>query len=281
MCKNNTTPFKITLNKSCHIWMSHVIIEWVMSHKNEWFCIRMSNVKYEWVMLSTDCKFEAPFYITYQWVTSRMNESCHMSMSHVTYQWAMSHINESCHIWRSHVIYEWVMSHMNESCHIWMSHVTYEWVMSHMNESCHISKSHVTDESVISQMNESRSDPDFKQKQKQGLYQSHSICENLWHLWRSQNVTNSKLWPGLLLWIFFLFFCKTEVVTFWSQMSQMVTRSNVTATNLFLFLFSRQWFGMNEIQQNIQESELCLEFCVESGSEQLQVMLQINEQVIS
>jgi len=38
----------------------------------------------------------------------------------------------------SHVTYEWVMSHMNESCHIWMSHVTYEWVMSHMYESCPI-----------------------------------------------------------------------------------------------------------------------------------------------
>jgi len=37
-----------------------------------------------------------------------------------------------------YVTYEWVMSHMNESCHIWMSHVTYEWVMSHMNESCQI-----------------------------------------------------------------------------------------------------------------------------------------------
>jgi len=27
------------------------------------------------------------------------------------------------------------MSRMNESCHIWMSHVTYEWVASHMNQS--------------------------------------------------------------------------------------------------------------------------------------------------
>ena len=26
----------------------------------------------------------------------------------------------------SHVTYEWVMSHINESCHIWMSHVTHE-----------------------------------------------------------------------------------------------------------------------------------------------------------
>jgi len=35
------------------------------------------------------------------------------------------------------------MSRMNESCHVWMSHVTYEWVMSRMNESCHISRADV------------------------------------------------------------------------------------------------------------------------------------------
>jgi len=83
---------------------------------------------------------ERSFY-TFQWVMLRINESCHIWMSHVT------HLNESCHT------YEWVMSHiwmshgthMYESCHTWMSHVThmneschtYTWVMSHMNESYH------------------------------------------------------------------------------------------------------------------------------------------------
>jgi len=39
----------------------------------------------------------------------------------------------------------------------------------------------------------------------------------------------------------------------------MVTNSDVTGTDLFLFLFGLKWFGMNEIRQNIPESELC--FC--------------------
>jgi len=54
------------------------------------------------------------------------------------------------------------------------------------------------------------------------------------------------------------FFCsKTDLVTLWSQMSQMVTNSNVTGTHLFLFLFRLKWFGMNEIRQNTPEYEVC------------------------
>ena len=60
-----------------------------------------------------------------------MSESC------VTYEWVMARMNESCHIWMSHGTYEWVMARMNESWHVWMSHGTYEWVMAHVNESCH------------------------------------------------------------------------------------------------------------------------------------------------
>jgi len=123
------------MKESCHIWMSHVTYEWVMSHINEschvtyeWF---NSQVMYERVMshLKQSC---------HTWALVQPKsfiESCHIWMSRVTYEWVMSHINESCHMWMSHFTYEWVMSHMNESCHIWMSHVTYEWVMSHMNGS--------------------------------------------------------------------------------------------------------------------------------------------------
>jgi len=101
------------------------------------------------------CPLPACLPVTYQWVMSHINESCHISMNHITYQWVMSHINESCHISMSHVTYQWVMSHINESYHISMSHVTYQWVMSHINESCHISMSHVTYQWVMSHMNES------------------------------------------------------------------------------------------------------------------------------
>jgi len=34
------------------------------------------------------------------------------------------------HIWMSHVTYESVTSNINESCHLWISHVTYKRVMS-------------------------------------------------------------------------------------------------------------------------------------------------------
>jgi len=36
------------MNESCHIWMSHVTYEWVMSHMNESCHIWMSHVTYEW-----------------------------------------------------------------------------------------------------------------------------------------------------------------------------------------------------------------------------------------
>jgi len=55
----------------------------------------------------------------------------HESMSHVTYEWIMSHMNESCHAWMSHATYQWVMIQISESCNIWMSHATYEWVEAH------------------------------------------------------------------------------------------------------------------------------------------------------
>jgi len=91
------------MDVSCHMRMSHVTCEWVVSHVE---------------MLRRD--------ITLHRVCLR----------HFSPEWVLSHLNESCHIWMSHVTYEWVMPHLHESCHKWMSHVACEWVMSHMQLVC-------------------------------------------------------------------------------------------------------------------------------------------------
>jgi len=113
------------MNESCHIRMSHVTYEWVMSHH-----IWMSHVRYERVMsrLSLRHKIIDESHVwmshvtrmnesrhTYEWVTS------HVWMSHVTHQFAAPNL---WWITRMNDTYERVMSHMNESHHIWMSHVT-------------------------------------------------------------------------------------------------------------------------------------------------------------
>ena len=78
------------MNESCHVWMSNVTFEWVMS---------------------------------------QMNGSCHIWMGHVTYEWVMSHINawecEWCtHEWVRHKLArtearmspdEWHRSRVDES----------------------------------------------------------------------------------------------------------------------------------------------------------------------
>jgi len=55
----------------------------------------------------------------------------------------------------------------------------------------------------------------------------HDTCVNVWHVWRSQKVTILNLWPRSHA---LLSPSKTDLVKFWSQMSQMVTNSNVTGT---------------------------------------------------
>jgi len=95
---------------------------------------------------------------TSQWVMSRVDESCHMSMSHVTCRRVMSHVNGSCHISMGPVKCQWVMSHMKwyrsmgesrhikghmshvilSSCPLCRRHITYKKVGSRKNESCRI-----------------------------------------------------------------------------------------------------------------------------------------------
>jgi len=100
---------------------------------------------------------------------SRMDESCHVWMSHVTYGWVMEQmseynklewvvirVNESCHVSTRRIKYALVIPYMNASIHIRMRHVTYEWIMSRTNESYHSRTSHVIHEWVTSHKSESR-----------------------------------------------------------------------------------------------------------------------------
>jgi len=131
------------MDESCHIRMSLVTYEWVLSHMKEKYYIRMSRVTKSQVTNSSCCIYMR--HVTYEFLVS-----CHTRMSPVTYEWVISHMNASCHIcmgriidsscrtWMRYVTYEYVVSHIHKSCHIWMRHVTYEWVIHAMNESYHM-----------------------------------------------------------------------------------------------------------------------------------------------
>jgi len=161
----------LDLNESCHTWdvntnsyVTHVseplhTCKWSQSQVQccascrgeSWFVMNESH-RIQGILSHVD---DVSLFCN-EWVTSRINESRHVWMSHVTYEWVMSHMNKSCHIWTSHVqydkprqwdmcmsnvTYEWVMSQMtlsacpwgwhvfNITCHIWTIHVRYEWVM--------------------------------------------------------------------------------------------------------------------------------------------------------
>ena len=150
-------PADETPKKSCHIWMSHVAYEWVMSHTNESCRIWISHVIYEWVMLYTSAEevksqdlHDMTDSYAYEWVMSPEVMShtwlIHVNTSVMSHIWlihmwhhffaassagaeeVMSHMNESrkkwCHIYDLDA--EEVMSHMNGPCRIWIRHVAYE-----------------------------------------------------------------------------------------------------------------------------------------------------------
>jgi len=142
----------------CHIWMSHVTYERVMSHVNESCHIWTSHVTYRWRRddsfificdMNEWCVWMS--HVTCERDMSHVSETCHTRTSHVThmnessYTWMSSVTYErvTWHIWTCHVTCEWEMSHTNESCD------RYERDMSHMNESCDIFTRHVTYELVM------------------------------------------------------------------------------------------------------------------------------------
>jgi len=119
---------------TCHIWMSHVTSEWVISRMNE------SRRTYQLVMSHIWMSHVTHIWMSHVTHIRHMNGSPHLWMSHVTYECVTSqtescdtHMNESRD---THTTYEWVMSHMNAS-HRWLSHVTHIW-MSHVTHIRHI-----------------------------------------------------------------------------------------------------------------------------------------------
>jgi len=106
------------ISDPCHIWMSPVTCERVMSHVNAACLVTTIHAIFGWFM-------------------SRMNESCHAWASHVPYECVISRMDVACHVWMIHVMYEWFMSYMNDSCHVRTNHVTYECVMSRIHTACH------------------------------------------------------------------------------------------------------------------------------------------------
>jgi len=115
----------------------------------------------------------------------------------------------------------------------------------------------------ISFVPESRSEPDFQTEIEACLYQSHRMCEQFVTFVTVTYGHKSGFLTEFISLVFLCFFSKTGLVTFWSQISQMVTVSIVTGTNLFLFLFRLKWFGVNETRKNMPESELCFCFLFE------------------
>jgi len=79
------THLKTLKNESSRTWMSHVTYKQILSHT-----CRNDVILEHLYMLATQFQ-------------KRMDESCHIGMSHVT------HMYESCHIWMSHVTHKWVM----------------------------------------------------------------------------------------------------------------------------------------------------------------------------
>jgi len=98
------------IDEVCHIWMSDIIYKWILVHINETCLTWMSHIKH----------INQSFHT---WMThiKRINESCRKAQTRV----CVISCGRCCAPGGTR---------MNPSCHTSMSHVTHVWVMSHMND---------------------------------------------------------------------------------------------------------------------------------------------------
>jgi len=97
---SHTFPIMIWFMCVCMIWFMCVCM---------YICIDMHS--YTAIHICTiQCSLASSEWWVCVWMKGMMR----------VYMHACYNSNESCHIWMSHVTYEWVTSHMNESCHTCM-----------------------------------------------------------------------------------------------------------------------------------------------------------------
>jgi len=138
-----------------HMDESYIEYEGALSHMNGchvwtrpffFFLSRVANTQRNHSCVTThinESRSISMSHVPYQWVTSHIDESSLMSMHHVEYERALSHVKESCYVWSHHIPHEWAMSHINASRRIWMNLVPYAWVALHMDASHPMWMSHI------------------------------------------------------------------------------------------------------------------------------------------
>jgi len=113
-CKKSRHIF-VNVNESCHLWMSRLTYEWVMSHVKEsrW------HKKHTSISLVCDCFVGSNG--THEGVTWHMNESCRTWSCRATIRQVPRSLLFVSALWE-------MMAHMKESCPTWMRHVISEGV---------------------------------------------------------------------------------------------------------------------------------------------------------
>jgi len=167
-CRSTELPgaawFISHLNESCHIWMNHL-------KKSHHIWVSLGIVCSRYGLSQHTIAGCCVIHITFEWVTSHLNDSCHIWMSHVTFEWVMSHLSvvsclresQSCHVWercdskrQARVCVCSTQTHTHTHTYTHCQSLGAECVMSRMNESNEWVVSHLNGSvtGVISNLNE-------------------------------------------------------------------------------------------------------------------------------